>query len=154
MACFLVPAAEAIAVSLVKKKMKKKELLIQQQQLDGIEVAPVRLQNSEIPKEQGNRIPWSRKLKWLSNLLWGGVFLLGVEHIWHGEVVPWPPFLTAMTNAADTIEMLQEMALVGTVMCAVVTGVWLFMIWFAERKANGLTKQTRPHRSKTRKAVI
>ena len=154
MACFLVPAAEAIAVSLVKKKMKKKELLMQQQQLDGIKVVPDGHQNSEVQEASNNQIPWSRKLKWLSNLLWGGVLLLGVEHIWHGEVVPWPPFLTAMTSAADTIEMLQEMALVGTVMCAVVTGVWLFMIWFAERRAKGLAKKTRPHRARTRKAVI
>ncbi|MEM0217058.1 MAG: hypothetical protein QW612_05920, partial [Candidatus Bathyarchaeia archaeon] len=39
----------------------------------------------------------AEKLKlWILNaLLWGGVILLALEHVWHAEVVPWPPFLTA-----------------------------------------------------------
>jgi len=36
------------------------------------------------------------KLSLLNALLWGGVILLAVEHVWHGEVTPWPPYLTAM----------------------------------------------------------
>ncbi len=60
----------------------------------------------------------AEKLKlWVLNaLLWGGVILLAVEHVWHGEVVPWPPFLTAMANPADIPLMLHEMATVGTAM--------------------------------------
>ena len=42
----------------------------------------------------------AEKLKlWILNaLLWGGVILLVLEHVWHHEVVPWPPFLTAMAT--------------------------------------------------------
>jgi hypothetical protein len=63
----------------------------------------------------------AEKLKlWILNaLLWGGVILLALEHVWHHEVVPWPPFLTAMANPADIPVMLHEMATVGTAMSIV-----------------------------------
>mgnify|MGYP007069974341 CR=1 FL=1 len=54
------------------------------------------------------KIPFSRKLKWLSAMLWGGVILLAFEHLWHGEIAPFFPFLTAMSDAASTAEMLKE----------------------------------------------
>jgi hypothetical protein len=65
------------------------------------------------------------KLSLLNALLWGGVILLAVEHVWHGEVTPWPPFLTAMATPADTAVMLSEMATVGTSMALVVSATWL-----------------------------
>ncbi len=60
----------------------------------------------------------------LNALLWGGVALLAVEHVWHGEVVPWPPFLTAMTNPADIPIMLHEMTLVGGLMTTSIFTLW------------------------------
>jgi hypothetical protein len=68
----------------------------------------------------------AEKLKlWILNaLLWGGAILLMLEHVWHGEVVPWPPFLTAMANPADIPVMLHEMATVGTTMSAVTLATW------------------------------
>ena len=68
----------------------------------------------------------AEKLKlWVLNaLLWGGVILLAVEHVWHGEVVPWPPFLTAMANPADIPLMLHEMATVGTAMSIATLITW------------------------------
>ena len=57
----------------------------------------------------------------LAYLLWGGAFLLCYEHIWHGEVVPWFPFLTAASDPASAAEMLHEMATVGVAMAALVT---------------------------------
>lgn len=68
----------------------------------------------------------AEKLKlWILNaLLWGGVVLLIVEHVWHGEVVPWPPFLTAMTNPADIPIMIHEMATIGTAMSATILATW------------------------------
>jgi hypothetical protein len=68
----------------------------------------------------------AEKLKlWILNaLLWGGVILLAVEHVWHAEVVPWPPFLTAMANPADIPVMLHEMATVGSAMSAVTLVTW------------------------------
>ena len=77
-----------------------------------------------IGKERAERL----KLKWLNIMLWGGVIVLAVEHIWHGEVVPWPPFLTAMVNPADTAQMLHEMATVGTAMAVTITLVWILMV--------------------------
>jgi len=64
------------------------------------------------------------KLWLLSALLWGGVILLALEHVWHGEVTPWPPFLTAMATPADIPIMLHEMATVGTAMSLVTVTTW------------------------------
>jgi len=68
----------------------------------------------------------AEKLKlWLLNaLLWGGVILLALEHVWHGEVTPWPPFLTAMATPTDIPIMLHEMATVGTAMSLVTVTTW------------------------------
>ncbi|MBO7675923.1 MAG: hypothetical protein J6S49_00175 [Erysipelotrichaceae bacterium] len=116
MACFLVSAAEAAAVTALKKAEEKKE--------SGNE-------NKE-EKTQNITVPMSRKLKWLSNLLWGGAALLMFEHVWHGEVVPWFPFLTAMADPADTAEMLHEMATVGVCMALLITAIWVGMCIVAD----------------------
>ena len=90
MACFLVSAAEAVVVKGIEKHEEKVEL--------------EKIENEEASAEP-EKIPLSRKLKWLSYMLWGGVVLLAFEHVWHGEVVPFPPFLTAASNPADTAEI-------------------------------------------------
>ena len=64
------------------------------------------------------------RLGHLENMLYGGSFLLAIEHIYHGEVVLYPPFLTAMRNPKDIAEMLHEMATVGVSMAAIVTLAW------------------------------
>lgn len=107
MACFIVPAGEAIVTTIVKKQVDTQEI--------------------EQPANNG-KISWSTKLKWLNNMLWGGALLLALEHIWHGEVVLYPPFLTAMASAADTAEMLHEMATVGVGMAVLVTLAWAVMV--------------------------
>ena len=61
-------------------------------------------------------------------MLWGGSALLAFEHVWHGEVVPWFPFLTAASNPEDAAEMLHEMGTVGVTMAVLVTLVWLGMV--------------------------
>ena len=68
------------------------------------------------------------KLGLLNTLLWGGVILLALEHVWHGEVVPWPPYLTAMANPADIPVMLHEMAMVGTAMSVVTVCTWVGVV--------------------------
>ncbi len=112
MACFLVSAAEAVVVKGIEKHEEK--------------VEQEKIEKNEAPAEP-ERIPWSRKLKWLSYMLWGGVVLLAFEHVWHGEVVPWFPFLTAMNDPADTSEMLHEMATIGVTMAFLITVTWLAM---------------------------
>lgn len=112
MACFLVSVAEAVVVKVAEKAAKQNELSALER-------------NTEKAKEV--TIPLSRKLKWLSNMLLGGSVLLAFEHVWHGEIVPWFPFLTAMSDPEDTAEMLHEMATIGVSMAVLVTVVWIGM---------------------------
>ena len=56
------------------------------------------------------------------------MILLAFEHLWHGEVVPWAPFLTAMESPDSTSEMLQEMSTVGVSMAVLVTVIWGGMV--------------------------
>ena len=114
MACFTVTAAEAVVVTAVAYAVKKHE--------EKKAARESRVTADALERDQG--IPWSRKLRWLSWLLWGGALLLAYEHVWHGEVVPWFPFLTAMNDPGDTQEMLHEMATIGVTMAVIVTGVW------------------------------
>jgi|LSQX01.3.fsa_nt_gb hypothetical protein len=120
MACFLVPMGEAIVTTVLQKAIEKKE------KETGVEGSP----------QTG--VKWSRKLSWLNRLLWGGVLLLALEHFWHGEIVPWPPFLTAMSNPAEVGPMLHEMATIGTGMAVFVTLVWVIMILIADLKAKAI----------------
>ena len=110
MACFLVSAAEAVVVTAVEKVTEKK---------GGTAVSPYQTER---------RISFSQKLKWLSNMLWGGSVLLAFEHLWHGEIVPWFPFLTAMNDPADTAAMLGEMSTIGVLMAAIITAAWACMV--------------------------
>ena len=120
MACFLVPMGEAIATSVVQKVVEKREKKV----------------SGERTKNTG--LNWSRKLSWLNKLLWGGTVLLALEHVWHGEVVPWPPFLTAMENPADVAPMLHEIATFGVAMAITVTVVWAIIVIVAELKAKAM----------------
>lgn len=118
MACFLVPVTEAAITTVITKAVKSKE------------VSPTTLKAGADSSslETKTKILFSRKLKWLSNLLWGGSVLLAFEHVWHGEVVPWFPFLTAAGDPAEASVMLQEMATVGVTMAVLITAVWGVML--------------------------
>ena len=112
MACFTVPAAEAIITTVAEKIIKSKE------------------KNQTVKKSQeadSVKIPFSTKLSWLNKMLWGGSALLAFEHVWHGEVVPFFPFLTAVENG-EISEMLHEMATAGVSMALLVTAVWGIMV--------------------------
>ena len=92
--------------------------------------------------ETATRVPFSTKLGWLNKLLWGGSALLAFEHVWHGEVVPFFPFLTAVGDG-ETSEMLAEMGSAGIMMAALVTVVWFGMLAVSamvERRALANTK--------------
>lgn len=119
MACFLVPAAEAVVATIATKVIKNKED-------QALTVSSG--DKLEVPE----KLPFSRKLKWLTNLLWGGSALLAFEHIWHGEVVPWFPFLSAAANPEDAAGMLHEMATAGVAMAVLVTAIWLVMLGVAK----------------------
>ena len=102
MACFLVPTTEAIVTTVLKKTADK----------------------SADKKKIEIKNPFIKRLNWLNNMLWGGSALLAFEHVWHGEVTPWFPFLTNAATPASTAEMLREMATSGVGMALVVSAVW------------------------------
>ena len=109
MACFTVPVATAVAVTAAGKTLKNR------------------------------RNPFVARLGWLAAMLFGGGFLLAIEHVWHGEVVPWPPFLTAVEKGPEAVSgMLHEMATRGVAMSVVVVAAWVAMVVAAhvgERRA-------------------
>lgn len=117
MACFLVPVGEAVVTTVVQKVVEKREK----------KVGGERSENAGVK--------WSQRLGWLNKMLWGGSILLALEHVWHGEVVPWPPFLTAMETPGEVGPMLHEMATYGVTMAVVVTVVWAIIVVIAELRA-------------------
>ncbi|MFA6804952.1 MAG: hypothetical protein WCR17_03125 [Candidatus Methanomethylophilaceae archaeon] len=75
------------------------------------------------------KIPEQYHINWLNTMIWGSVLALLVEHIWHGEIVPWFPFLTAMmSDPGDTAAMLYEMGTIGVGMAIAVIAVWAAMV--------------------------
>lgn len=121
MACFIVPAAEAAAVTVAKKQIARKS------------------RNGATPESTERSLNLVRKLNWLTNLLWGGALLLAFEHLWHGEVIPYFPFLSALTERSTTQQMLFEMGTVGVGMAVLVTAVWgigVALIRANERRTN------------------
>lgn len=130
MACLLVPAAEAIVVTAAYIAVKKNE-----RKIESVKFADESKFQAETPK-----ITWSKRLGWLLSLLWGGVLLLALEHFWHGEIVAYPPFLSAMSSAEDTVQMLHEMATVGVSMAVCVTAVWGLICAVAEAKLSQVKK--------------
>lgn len=102
MACFLVPLAEAVAVTAIK---------------------------TLLPRSAG---AFMARLSWLTRLLYGGSILLAFEHLWHGEISPFFPFLTAVKDG-EVAGMLEEMSTVGVSMAVLVTLVWVGMVLVAQR---------------------
>ena len=117
MACFTVPLVESVVVTAVEKAEEKRESNTAEQRKISTGKA---------------MIPLSRKFKWLNGMLLGGSALLAFEHVWHGEVTPWFPFLTAMSDKADAMEMLHEISTVGVSMAALVTAAWFGICVAAE----------------------
>ncbi|MCM8789689.1 MAG: hypothetical protein NC916_01520 [Candidatus Omnitrophica bacterium] len=74
------------------------------------------------------KIPEQLHINWLNSMLWGGVVMLAVEHIAHGEVVLYPPFLTASLS-----EVLPEMVKVGVPMTLVIFLLWGIMVAVSTR---------------------
>ena len=119
MACFTVPAAEAIITTVAEKILKSK----------------AKYHTVKISHE---------KLGWLNKMLWGGSALLAFEHVWHGEVIPTFPFLTAVKDG-EAAEMLHEMATAGVCMALIVTAAWGVMVWVSnimEKKSRDKAQTT------------
>ena len=74
------------------------------------------------------KVPAALKISWLNIMLWGGVAMLVVDHILAGEIVLYPPFLTAMENPAALTIMVQEIITVGGMMTLVVVILWAILV--------------------------
>ncbi len=118
MACFLVPAAEAVVTTVATKRLEKKEKL--KEDVSG------HVEEMSVPGAEKH--PFVQKLNWLNYMLWGGTILLLLEHIWHGEVTLVFPFFTALGAPGGWMVMLGEMATVGVAMAAFVTAAWAVMV--------------------------
>ena len=118
MACFLVPTTEAIVTTVIKHAADKK----------------------------GSDNIFIKKMNWLNTMLWGGSALLAFEHVWHGEVTPWFPFLTAASNAEDAAEMLHEMGTSGVAMAILVTLAWVVMVLVSQ----AVSKKKAPAEAKSK----
>lgn len=116
MACFIVPAAEAAVITIVRRIAESKH----------DKKYSVTKVSTEAVLEKKTGI--LHQTRWLTNLLWGGSVLLAFEHVWHGEVQPWFPFLTAMRDSESTSAMLHEIATNGVGMAVLVTAVWIGMV--------------------------
>ena len=99
MACFTVPLAAGVVAEAVKA------------------VLP----------ERAGRNPFVAKLGWLGRMMFGGSFLLAIEHVYHGEIVFSPPFLTAVKDG-ETAGMLHEMATRGVAMAVLLVAAWTVMV--------------------------
>ena len=111
MACFTVPLATAIAASAVKTALPA----------------------------SAKKNPFVAKLGWLGKMMFGGSFLLAIEHVYHGEIIFTPPFLTAVRDG-ETAGMLHEMATRGVAMAVLLLVVWAAVVvvsTVAERAASG-----------------
>jgi hypothetical protein len=101
MACFTAPLAQALVVTAAK--------------------------SASHGKAASSRNPFVRRLGWLQKMLFGGSFLLAIEHVWHGEITWRYPFLTAVKDG-DAAGMLHEIATLGVAMAVLITVVWAGMV--------------------------
>jgi hypothetical protein len=120
MGCFLVPMSQAVVTTIVQKVVDKRE------------------HKTGIVHVEKTGLTWSRKLGWLNKMLWGGSALLALEHVWHGEIILQPPFLTAMSSPVDMAILLRELATVGIAMSVTLTLVWGIIVLIAEHKARSM----------------
>ena len=106
MACFTVPLATAVAAKAAKP----------------------------ILAGRATRNPFVARLDWLCKMMFGGSFLLAIEHVYHGEIIFTPPFLTAAQEGPEAVgEMLHEMATRGVAMTVLLVAVWAAMVAFSVR---------------------
>jgi len=156
MACVAVPIVEGILVKtaewILVQKERKEEAKIKAIKgevngkilTNGEKSYSFELKNENFPegeknlslKHSGREVGLSlrKKLHLLSNFLFSGSILLVFEHFWHGEIVPFFPFLTGARSPEDTYTMLQEMSTVGVSMALLITVIWAIYCFVLERK--------------------
>lgn len=87
------------------------------------------------------KVPAKYHIEWLIAMLWGGVVMLVIDHIMNGEIVFYPPFLTALKNPTDIATMMKEIVTVGGAMTAAVFVIWSVMILIQNvRKSDAMSE--------------
>jgi succinate dehydrogenase/fumarate reductase cytochrome b subunit len=79
------------------------------------------------------RFPEQWHIDWLNTMILGCSVAFGVEHYMNGEIVPWPPFLTAMSSPATSATMFAEMAAVGIPITLALILAWIVMVVVYEK---------------------
>ena len=115
MACFTVPLATAVVASAAKTALPA----------------------------SARKNPFVAKLGWLGKMMFGGSFLLAIEHVYHGEIIFTPPFLTAVKDG-NTADMLHEMATRGVAMAVLLFFVWVGMVAVSTWLERADEKKLRP----------
>ena len=115
MACFTVPLATAVVAGATKAALPK----------------------------AARKNPFVAKIGWLGKLMFGGSFLLAIEHVYHGEIIFTPPFLTAVKNG-EVADMLHEMATRGVAMAVLLFFVWVGMVAVSTWLERADEKKLRP----------
>lgn len=85
------------------------------------------------------KIPNILMINILNLLLWGGVLGLAIEHVIHGEIVPYPPFLTAGLE-----HVISEMMIIGVPMAISVSGVWGIIVLTINGPLGKILKLNKP----------
>jgi len=91
------------------------------------------------------KIPAKYHIEWFNALTLGGSAGLALEHVAHGEIVSYPPFLTAMANPADAAIMFHEIMTIGVAMllaCIAAWGIMLYVASYLEQSTKSRTTQT------------
>lgn len=124
MACFLVPVAEAAVVTAAAQVVKMKEK-----------------KKGTAHTAEETAIPFSRKLQWLCNLLWGGALLpvLGASLMWLVDAIFEYAELHAEYFTPAPMDMLNDFFL-GLSVVALGLIVWLVVLLIKDPK--GVVKAT------------
>ncbi|MBR6846955.1 MAG: hypothetical protein IKM74_02365 [Bacteroidales bacterium] len=112
MSCFVVPLAQAVVTSAIRKSNEK--------------------------NNRSDHSAFARHLPALEKMLWGGSVMLVVDHIINGELTWRFPFFTALENAGGGAVMLREMLTVGLPMSVVLTLVWIGYALVKEHRSKNL----------------
>ena len=113
MACFIVPLTQAIATTVVRKRLFKQS-------------------NNNTITQSSN--PLLHHLPTLEKMLWGGSLMLVVDHVINGELSLQFPYFTALESAGGFQIMLREMLTVGVPMSLVLTATWAVWALLKERR--------------------
>ena len=113
MSCFIVPLAQAMVTSAIRKSNEK--------------------------KNRSDHSVFARHLPALEKMLWGGSVMLIVDHIINGELTWKFPFFTALELEGGGTVMLREMLTVGVPISLVITVVWAVYAVLKERKKSVIT---------------